>query len=285
MAYSAVALVVVVIAVIVGINLAGGGSKPKASKGGAVVGTFPLTAALFDQVANVPAKQLIDEAEAEPSGTIPADKLPASNKEFFLDGKPELLYIGAEYCPFCAGERWSMVMALSKFGKFQNVEGTTSSSTDVNPSTPTFSFYKSTYTSPYISFVPVETETDTDATLQTPTNAQEALLTKWDAPPYISESEAGSIPFIYLAGKYLVLGIQYNAAPISGDQMVAATNYMTSGTNATSKAAEAVAGYMISDICALTNNKPANVCSQIPTWLRGITSSSPKHGASSVTKK
>ena len=31
-------------------------------------------------------------------------------------GLPEMLYMGAEYCPFCAAERWAMVMALSKFG-------------------------------------------------------------------------------------------------------------------------------------------------------------------------
>src|SRR5260370_29484940 len=33
-------------------------------------------------------------------------------------GKPEFLYIGAEYCPFCAAQRWAMVVALSRFGTF-----------------------------------------------------------------------------------------------------------------------------------------------------------------------
>ena len=31
-------------------------------------------------------------------------------------GKPEILYVGAEYCPYCAAERWAMVVALSRFG-------------------------------------------------------------------------------------------------------------------------------------------------------------------------
>src|SRR5580704_4304478 len=31
-------------------------------------------------------------------------------------GKPEVLYIGAEYCPFCAAERWAMIAALGRFG-------------------------------------------------------------------------------------------------------------------------------------------------------------------------
>ena len=74
MAYAGVAVVIVVIAVIVGVNLAGG-SKAKATKDGVVVGTFPLTTAVFDQVANVPAKDLIQAAEAEPGNTQPPDQV------------------------------------------------------------------------------------------------------------------------------------------------------------------------------------------------------------------
>jgi uncharacterized protein DUF929 len=283
-AYGAVAVVIVVIAVIVAINLAGG-SKPKATKNGVVVGTFPLTTALFDQVANVPAKDLIKAAEAEPSNTQPPNKLPAANAELLLGGKPEILYIGAEFCPFCAAERWALVMALSKFGTFHNVTGTTSSSTDVNPSTPTFSFYKSTYTSPYLSFVPVETETNTKATLQNPTAGETAIWEKWDVPPYVSAADEGSIPFIYLGGKYLVTAESYDASPIAGFQMLAAVNYMTAGNNTTSKAAEAAAGYFVSDLCTMTHNQPAAVCNLVPTWLRGVNTSSPQHhGGSSVVK-
>jgi hypothetical protein len=282
-AYGAVAVVIVVIAVIVGINLAGG-SKPKAVKGGAAPGAFALTSALFNQVADVPAKTLIDAAESEPSGTQPPDKLPASNKVLLVGGKPEVLFIGAEYCPYCAAERWALVMALSKFGTFSNVMGVTSSSTDVNPSTPTFSFYHSGYTSPYLSFVPVETETRTEAQLQELTPAQNDIYTKWDVPPYVQADQEGSIPFVYIGGKYLITGVSYDASAIAGFQMLAAVSYMTSGTNTTSKQAEAVAGYLVSDLCTLTHNKPGDVCNQIPTWLRGVNTSSPVHQSSSKLK-
>src|SRR5205823_15010475 len=43
-------------------------------------------------------------------------------------GKPEVLYIGAEYCPFCAAERWSLVYALARFGTFKGLLLSTSSS-------------------------------------------------------------------------------------------------------------------------------------------------------------
>lgn len=33
-----------------------------------------------------------------------------------LENKPYFLYVGGQFCPFCAAERWSMVKALSNFG-------------------------------------------------------------------------------------------------------------------------------------------------------------------------
>ena len=34
---------------------------------------------------------------------------------------PEILYMGAEYCPYCAAQRWSTIIALSRFGKFSGL--------------------------------------------------------------------------------------------------------------------------------------------------------------------
>ena len=48
-------------------------------------------------------------------------------------GKPEMLYIGAEWCPYCAAERWAMAVALERFGSFSPLRGVYSSSADVYP--------------------------------------------------------------------------------------------------------------------------------------------------------
>src|SRR6266568_183753 len=45
-------------------------------------------------------------------------------------GKPEIVYVGAEYCPFCAAERWALSVALSRFGSFSGLRLIHSSSTD-----------------------------------------------------------------------------------------------------------------------------------------------------------
>jgi hypothetical protein len=286
-AAGAVGVIIVVIAVVVVLKVSGGGSTPK---GTVDSGAFALPANMVSQVEDVPVSALVAAAKSAPSGTTPAQALPAGTKLLMVDGKPEILYVGAEYCPFCAAERWALVMALSKFGTFTGLKGTTSSAIDVHPSTPTFSFYGSTYKSPYLSFVPVEIQTNTYSaslgsypTLQTPTSEQNALMAKWDVAPYTTED--GSIPFVYLGGKYLVTGAQYVAAPISGESFETAVPYMTSGTNATSRAAEAAAGYLVGEILAMTHDQPASIAAQVPASLKGITTSSASSTGHSSTVK
>ena len=52
-----------------------------------------------------------------------------------------MLYYGAEYCPYCAAERWAIAAALSRFGTWSNLKITASSHTDVYAETHTFSYY------------------------------------------------------------------------------------------------------------------------------------------------
>src|SRR6266852_5220447 len=46
------------------------------------------------------------------------------------NGKPEIFYFGAEFCPYCAAQRWSLVIALSHFGTFSKLPETYSSNLD-----------------------------------------------------------------------------------------------------------------------------------------------------------
>ena len=48
---------------------------------------------------------------------------------------------------------------------------------------------------------------------------------------------------------------------------------MTSGTNATSRAAEAAAGYLVGEILAITHDQPASIAAQVPASFKGITTS------------
>ena len=77
-----------------------------------------------------------------------ASNLPVQKTPYTLlniNGKPEVLYIGADYCPFCAVTRWGLILALMRFGNFTKLHYMTSSASDSYPSTPTFTFYNSCY--------------------------------------------------------------------------------------------------------------------------------------------
>ena len=79
--------------------------------------------AIIDKVSSVPAA-LQDSVGI---GTATALPTAVNGKVISVDGKPEVLYVGAEYCPFCAAERWPLMIALSRFGTFSGVGLTHSS--------------------------------------------------------------------------------------------------------------------------------------------------------------
>lgn len=183
---------------------------------------------------------------------------------------PEILYIGAEYCPFCAAQRWATIIALSRFGTWSGLGNMTSSSTDYAPNTPTFTFVKAKYTSLYIVFKSVEEYTNIpDAatafytTLQKPTAQESALITKYDTPKYVkgmTTSQIGSIPFITFGNKFLVSGASYSPTALTG---LTRSNIAAGLSNASSPVTQAIvasANYQTAAICTLTKQQPSNVC-------------------------
>ena len=154
------------------------------------------------------------DSVGSPAGVVPPSTVGGSGAILRgADGKPVVTYIGAEYCPYCAAERWGLAVALSRFGTFSHLSGTHSASADVYPNTQTLSFYGSSYSSPYVDFQPVEEATNQQVggsyqALQTPTAAQSSLLTTYDA--------AGSIPFLDIGNKYVITGASYSPQVLQG---------------------------------------------------------------------
>ena len=119
-----------------------------------------LPASVASQVTGVPAATL----DKVGKGAVPAFTqgqppfTAGSGAALTSGGKPQMLYIGAEFCPYCAAMRWSMAVALSRFGTLTPLHGIHSSSTDTDPNTATLTFYKTGYTSKYLDFTPVEVQ-------------------------------------------------------------------------------------------------------------------------------
>ncbi|MCU1363961.1 MAG: hypothetical protein JWM55_1789 [Acidimicrobiaceae bacterium] len=221
-----VALVVLVLATLVIIKATGSSmATPTASK--VVTGKRGSVASISGTTA-LPAGVLSDAASVSPAtlaaiGRSSASVAPAPTevKKTLIasDGKPEILFVSAEYCPFCAAQRWPLVVALSRFGSFSRLSATHSSTTDVFPNTKSFSFYGATYSSSTLNFTSVELQTNyvsgnAYATLQTPTTAEDDILSKYDAAPYTSQP--GSIPFLDIANKYVSVGSGYSPQLLQG---------------------------------------------------------------------
>jgi len=249
--------VVVVIAIVLAFVLVKLNSHSKAS-GGAATGTV-LSASVLSGI-NVPASTLnaVGKGTSDAKTIIPVN----GGSPLTSGGKPEVLYIGAEYCPYCATERWAMAVALSRFGTFTGLHGIHSSSSDVYANTPTLTFYKSKYTSKYVTFTPVETQTVTKATLQTTTAAQNKLIDKYDAAPYVS-GEAGAIPFVDFGNKYIISGASYNPQVLSGKTWAQVSAALSQSSSAIAQGADGTANMITAAICKLTNNQPGSACTSV----------------------
>ncbi len=159
-----IATVVLVALVLVALAIGSGSSpgvSPQHTGGGRALGSgaVPVPDALQDAVSSVDPGTL--RTVGEPAGLSGPTKVTGDHAALVgIDGKPEVLYVGAEYCPFCAAERWALVVALSQFGSFTGLKETHSSSSDVYPDTPTLSFYGSTFASTDLDFTSVELATN-----------------------------------------------------------------------------------------------------------------------------
>ncbi|MGH3302141.1 MAG: DUF929 family protein [Streptosporangiaceae bacterium] len=176
-------------------------------------------------------------------------------------GKPEMLYIGAEYCPYCAAMRWSMAVALSRFGTFTPpLRGFHSSSTDTDPSTPTLTFYQAGYSSKYLTFTPVENEDINQKPLQATTSAQQALWVKYDTSTRNGVTGQG-YPFIDFGNKALLKGPIYDPAILHGLTWAQVASDLHDPSSKVAQAIDGAANYMTAAICKMTGNKgPAGVC-------------------------
>jgi hypothetical protein len=176
-------------------------------------------------------------------------------------GKTEVIYVGAEYCPYCAGERWSLIMALSRFGTFTGLKETSSSSSDVDPSTSSFTFVDSSYTSQWVDFTPVEEEDQNQNPLQTPSAAVEQIFTTYDQEPY-SNSAAGEpgFPFLDIGGDYVLYQTSFDPAILQGLSWKQIAADLGNADSPVTLAIVGNANWLTAAICLADHNQPSSVC-------------------------
>ncbi len=170
-----------------------------------------------------------------------------------VENKPYFLFVGAQFCPSCAAERWAMVKALSRFGTFRGL------APDVvgegEGGIPTYNFVNADYKSSYVSYGHKEVA-DKDGKL---IPGQE--LTDFEKKWFNTYDPRGGVPFLFINGQYVQLVAGFSPALIVGktfDQIKKdlESNADTPYVAAINEEADIITAYL----CKATGNQPREVC-------------------------
>lgn len=171
-------------------------------------------------------------------------------------GKPLVFFMGAEWCPFCASERWGLVKATSRFGKWSGLRELLSrNGQDYFPSLPTYDLAGATYTSRYFNLRHIEVATVDGSPLQKLGDLEGRLVDEYD--------KLGGVPFLFASGtggRYTV-DLGYSPSLLEGRTFAelrkdVATGAPTEGVEAIDGQADAITAL----ICRLDGRQPASVC-------------------------
>jgi hypothetical protein len=205
---AAVTAVLAIVVALVTVKLTAGPTYLVASEA-------PASAAVVRQVSTVPAAVL---ASVDPGQAVTSlEPVKTSGPPLSIGGKPAIVFVSEESCPFCAAERWSLAVALSHFGIWSHLGTTTSSATDVYPDTATLSFRTAHYQSTELTLRTTELTDNAGRPLQAQTPLDTSLIGTFDVPPYVnSADQSGAVPFLDIANRYVLAGAQYDPQVLAG---------------------------------------------------------------------
>ena len=239
-AAAAAALLLVVVGVIIAIGM----NRPQAAEG---------TDGYVATLQNIPAASL--DAVGPGSLTVsPAQPIPGGQVQM-VDGKPRLLYIGAEYCSYCGFTRWPLTIALERFGDFEGLKATRTPAGGALGDIPTLSYLGSTYTSDYLVFKGYEMKDAQGRDLEPLSTEDEQIAQQHGMTGYpwlYWGTHTSGTPFLqpftqggYLPGK-------------TGDSVAAK---LADPNSPEAQGILGAANVTTAQICALTGDQPSDVCS------------------------
>ncbi len=255
------AVVVILIGVIVLIVYALTG--PPASSSGAVhrVRTSDAVVAALNQV---PA-EVFDSVGVTTTFPLVAPTVLTNQPPLDSSGKPEVLFVGADFCPFCAAERWALIVALSRFGHFSTLHNVQSAPLSVFPEVQTFSFVGSSYSSRYVVFSGVELYSDSVDThgaftrIATLTPAQTALVDRYGAGAG-DGPRTGTFPFVDIDNLLVTSTSGFSPGVLEGHTQSAIAADLSQPQSPIGQVIVASANYLTAGICRATGEQPPSVC-------------------------
>ncbi|MGH9100424.1 MAG: DUF929 family protein [Acidimicrobiales bacterium] len=252
--WGAVALVVVIVGVIVGVSQT---SSPTTK--GLHYTPRPVPAKVLHEITHVPTSAF-DAVGTGTGGINLPTVVTTSLKPLARNGKPEVFGFFGQFCPYCAADRWAIIASLSRFGTFSGLKTMQSSPVDSFPRTQTFEFATATYTSPYLEADLVEVFGQDKATgshpiIKRPSKEQLKLVNKLDPG-------ATTIPIPYLdwGNKVVFPGASYTPQPLQTLSRTAIAASLSDPSDPITKLILGSSNYMSAAACSIDGGKPASVC-------------------------
>ena len=233
--------------------------------------------AVLAMLSTVPVATFAEVGVTVPGVELTSPRVVAGQPPPAPGARPEVLAVGAEYCPFCAAERWPLVVALARFGRFSVLHDATSSTQSVFPGTATFSFAGVRYASRYVTFTGVElysSQAGPDGTfirIATLTPTQAASVARYAGTG--GTAADGSAPFVDVGGRLVTTTSAFSPALLAGQSQAQIAAQVASpatsappsaGASTTTppagQAIVAAANQLSAGICASTGQQPATVC-------------------------
>lgn len=189
---------------------------------------------------------------------------------FSTNGKPIIVYVGADFCPYCAGQRWPLIIALERFGNFSNLEYMVSG----EDSYATFTFSASSYTSKYVVFQPYEVEDNSGHALKTlPANYTTAFQ-------QVGKSD---FPFLNFADEYTISGAILSPTILGTKNQTQIIASILAINDSLGSQIKQAANLITAVICKIlpTDNSPASVCDNSSITALPVSYAPPSNGSGS----
>jgi hypothetical protein len=229
----------------------------------------PITsAAVRKEVATVP-PSVFDTVGIDAGTPLTSPVVLSGQPPLTVGHRSEVLFVGAEFSPFSAAERWALIVALSRFGTFGSVSDMQSAADTVFPSVQTFSFVGYRYSSPLVVLAATEEYsaepgvTGAYAHLGTPTPAEQAVIDRYVPLALPAGSEpppVGPFPFVDIGNRLVTATSGFSPAVLVGRARGKVAGELQEPDQPATMAIVAAANELTAGICATTGERPAAVC-------------------------
>lgn len=254
----AVGVVFAIVATLVLVKVVGSGDAQRAA-----VDRVPTPTQLLDEVTSIPASVYDEVGIDSPEVPITAPTVLTGRPALTARTRagahvPVVLYVGAEFSPFCAAERWALVAALSRFGTFSALDEMQSSAVDFAPDTQSFTFDGVRYRSRWIDFQAFEVASD----VQGANGGYGALMKVPSRYRAVERADDPSAiyPFVDIDNDVEVIDVTFSPevlATLTRDQIAGA---LSDPAYPVTQAIVSAANYLTAGICATDGAQPLAVC-------------------------